>query len=275
MFRSVIESVGLDLFLHTLLVFDQEKHKSSIQSLDCNQPKFHWVFKNIDFKQWSTAGCSQVIWLSGRPECNINQVSSYIVDLENRTLEKQRSVLYFFCSTAIGAKSIVAVFVHTLLSQIINRSPMDKKMVMVKVFLHALLEGIFKREEGVKKLLLFKKGDSQDETIKNIIKKILDTSSKHELWAALMAVLAIEHDQALLIVVDGLEEVKQSTIEKVEFSKGLREFVAHLEKRISKVKTLLTSGVDGEIKEVFEGLPCIEYDKERKGSASTHVIKLN
>jgi hypothetical protein len=275
MLRSAIESANLDLFLHTLSLFDQEKHKSNIQSLDCNQPKFYWIFRNIDFKQWSSASCSQVIWLSGRPECNINQVSSYIVDLEKRALEKQRSVLYFFCSTAIGAKSIVAAFVHTLLSQIIDCSPMDKKMLMVKIFLHALLEGIFKREEAVKKLLCFKRENSPDGMVKKTIKSILDTASKNELWAALVAVLANEQDQALLIVVDGLDEVKHPKVEKVEFSKGLLEFITRLEKRISKVKTLLTSGLDDEIKEVFEGLPCIEYDKERKGSAYTHVIKLN
>ena len=70
----------------------------------------------------------------------------------------------------------------------------------------------------------------------------------------------------LSIVIDGLDRVKR---QKVEFIREVRELVEHLQGRISKVKALLTSQPEAEIKEVLDGLPCIEYDKERKGSATS------
>src|SRR2546429_6074824 len=99
-----------------LSAVDQEGYKSTIPSLDCDQPKFYWIFKNIDFEQWSSTSRSQVLWLSAPPEYSIHQVSSYIVDqVKIKALKTQHSVLYFFCSTAIWEKSIVTTFIHTLL----------------------------------------------------------------------------------------------------------------------------------------------------------------
>jgi hypothetical protein len=137
MLRSTIDSVHLDHFLGLLSVVDQEKHRFTIPSLDCEQPNFYWVFRNMDFEQWRSASCSQVLWLSGPPQCSIHQVSWYVVDLmKNKAADTQHSVLYFFCPTVRGGKSIVAIFVHTLLYQIVCCSPLDKKISVVRTFLH-------------------------------------------------------------------------------------------------------------------------------------------
>jgi hypothetical protein len=246
-----IDNIVLNQILPMLSVVDQGKHKSTIPCLDHDRPEFYWVFRNLEFKQWSDAS-SQVLWLSGPPACGIHQVSSYVVDLENRASKTQRSVLYFFCETVREVKSNVVAFVHTLLWQLICYSPMDKKISMARVFLHTLVEKIFGRENPP----IFK----EDAPITKI-KKILDASLSRELWAALKAVLD-EQELELLIVVDGVDEVEHR---RSEFIKEVREFVEHLLKRKSKVKALLTSGPQAEIKEALDGLPCIEYDKERKG----------
>jgi ankyrin repeat domain-containing protein 50 len=100
-------------------------------------------------------------------------------------LKTQNFVLYFFCSAAIGEKSVVVVFVYTLLYQIVCCSPIDKEILIVRRFLHNLLEGIFKKEEAPNwKQQGFKNGDSLDTNIK----KILNVPA-NELWAALVAVL--------------------------------------------------------------------------------------
>src|SRR6266536_62369 len=101
----------------------------------------------MDFKQWSTTSYPQVLWLSGPPEYNIHQVSSYIVDQEkNRTLKTQHFVLYFFCSTAARKQPIVVIFIHILLGQIVSCSLINKRILIVRQFLYNLLEGAFKRE---------------------------------------------------------------------------------------------------------------------------------
>jgi len=102
MLWSTLDGVNLDLFLKMLSAFDQEKHKekhkSTISPLDCDNSKLYWVFRNMDFQQWSSASCPHVLRLSGPPECGIHQASSRIVDIEKeKALEKQHSVLYFFC----------------------------------------------------------------------------------------------------------------------------------------------------------------------------------
>jgi len=273
MLRSTIDSVNLDQFRRVLSAVDQEEHKSTIPSLDCEQPNFYWIFRNMDFEQWRSANCSQVLWLSGPPQCNIHQVSSYVVDLvKNKASETQHSVLYFFCSTASREasmeKSIVTIFVHAILYQIIYCPPLDKKLSVVRNFLHTLIDAIFRSKQTPNPVPPpFEEKESPDTTIKKIL-----NAPANELWDALETILAAEQRRELLIVIDGLDKAKH---QKVEFTKGVRELITRLREGTLMVKALLTSRPQAEIKEVLNGLPHIEYDKERKGSIASSVPTLN
>jgi hypothetical protein len=269
MLQSAIDNVDLDRFLPMLSVVDQEKHQSTIPSLNYDQPKSFWIFRNMDFRQWSTASCPQVLWLSGPPECDIHQVSSYIVDQEkNRASKTQYFVLYFFCSTAARKEPIIVIFIHTLLDQIIRCSPENKRILVVRRFLHSLLEGAFKKGRAPNwERRGFNEKDSPDTNIEKILNAPAD-----ELWAALEAVLGDEEQRGLSVVVDGLDKVEH---QQGELIRGVRAFVKHLQQRTSKVKILLTSRPLAEIKELFDGLPCIEHDRERKGSSVPHVLTLS
>jgi len=266
MLRFAVDSIIADRFFQILSAVNQEEHEATMPSMDCDQPEFYWIFRNIDFAQWKSASCSQALWLSGPPECRIHQVSSSIVNrAKESALTKEHCVLHFFCSTTVREKSVVSVFVQTLLYQIICSSPMDKKLI-IRNFLKTLVEIILEKEgasnweparfEGSPEILL---------------KRILNASADG-LWTALKAVLSDDPGRELLIVVDGLDKVQH---QKCEFSKAIREFVAHLLERTSKVKALLTSRPQAEIKEVLEGLPCIEYDKERKGLVAPYISTLS
>jgi hypothetical protein len=257
--QSAIDNVDLDRFLPMLSMLDQEKHRSTIPSLNYDQPKLFWIFRNMDFRQWSAASGPQVLWLSGPPECDIHQVSSYIVDQEkNRTSKTQYFVLYFFCSTAARKKPIAVIFIHTLLDQIISCSSTNKRILIVRRFLHSLLEGAFKKERIPNwERRGFDEKDSPDTNIKKIL-----NAPANELWAALEAVLGDEEQRGLSVVVDGLDKVEH---QRGEFIGGVRAFVEHLQQRTSKVKILLTSRPLAEIKDLFDGLSCIEHDRERKG----------
>lgn len=257
MLQSAINNLGPDQFLPVLSVPDQDEHISTIPRLDRDSSMFYWIFKNMDFKQWSSATCSQVLWLSSLPERNINQVSSYIVDQEkNTTLRTDHFVLYFFCSSAIGRKSIVSDFVYTLLEQIVCCSLMDRRVLIIRSFLHSLLVKAFSNTAPHWKGRGFRKEDSLNEKIKKIL-----NAPANDLFTALVAVLHNGEQQSLSLVVDRLDKVEH---QRDDFIRGVRALVNHLEQRISKVKILLTSRPQAEIKDILDGVLCIEYNRERE-----------
>ncbi|KAH7129683.1 putative kinesin, partial [Dactylonectria estremocensis] len=256
MLLSVIDTVDLDLIFKTLSVIDQ-KHISAAPPLEGDQPMFSWIFGNVDFKQWSSASSSQLLWLSAPPERSIQRVSSHIVSQEKtKALKTQHFVLYFFCSTAVGGKPIVPVFVHTLLDQIIRSSSPTDGISIARRFLYSLTEGIFKEEAAPRREEWDLGGEDSNATIRKILEAPND-----DLWGALRAALVYEQNREFSVVVDGLEHVQD---QRSEFIPAVRSFVEHLQQRFSKVKILLTSRPQADVTEIFEGLPCIEYDKERK-----------
>jgi hypothetical protein len=242
---------------------DQKQYKTTIPPLDCDQQEFYWIFRNIDFLQWKNpANGSKVLWLSGPPECSIHRVSSYII--EEKALKTEYRVLYFFCSAAVRQKSIASLFVLTLLYQTVCYSPIDSKISVFKRFLRILHRRVFEKKGYPWKQLDFKNEDSPDEDIKKILQ-----APAQELLATLKAVLTDEEQRELLIVVDGLDKIED---QKVEFLHGVSIFVKHLLEKASKVKILITSRSQKEIKAVFDWLPCIEYDKERKGKSIPYIL---
>jgi ankyrin repeat domain-containing protein 50 len=244
-----------------LLVVNQEEEKATIPILDIDNPTFYWIFRNIDFVRWTDRSDHQVLWLSGPSKCNIQQVSSHVVEHKKARAKTRYPVLYFFCSTAAEERSIVNTFVHTLLTQIISCSLEDKKLLIARSFLQTLVKWFFEPMRAKDESLYFYQKLSR--SVKDppaMVREIL-AASPNALWFALQAALTHEQED-MLIVVEGLDKIKHR---KGEFIKGVHELVVHLKERISGFKSLLTSGSQGEIKETLNGLTHIEYDKERKG----------
>ena len=259
-----MEGIGPDQFLQVLSPVDQEKYQSGLPKLDRDDPKFCWVFENMDFEQWCLAN-SQVLWLTGPPECGTHEVASHIVDLaRSQDSETQPIVFYFFCSTVTGTKSIMAAFIHALLQQLISYSSPLKKISVITAFLCTLLDTVICRDSDADADLwrLIKNPDCSPELK---IRKILDVSSVNGHWHAnaIKQILHIEQEQGLTIIIDGLDEAKD---QKTGFIKEICGFITHLKQQTCKFKVLLTSQPQIEIKALLEGLSCIEYDIERKGS---------
>ena len=246
-----------------LSVIDQDEHISAIPHPDRDHPMFYWIFRNKDFSQWSSAECSRVLWLSGLPERNIDQVSSYVVHQEKETaLMTDRFVLYFFCSSAIRRRSSAVNLIHTLLKQIVYCSPMDKRVSIIRNILYSLFNSLLGQAPKRRTSFYWEewgldKKCSPDENIKKIL-----NAPVNELFTALHAVLGGQEQRGLSLIIDGLDKVEHQRDECIS---GIRTFIENLQQRASKFKILLTSQPLAEIKELFDGLPCIEYDKERKG----------
>lgn len=255
MLRSAIDSVDLDQFVETLSEFtvDKHKHKDSIPRLNPDDPMFHWIYRNIDFKKWSNSSEYQVLWLSGPLDRELDQVSSYIVDLEKKTSSRtEQIVLYFLCSSAARKRSAVTFFIYTLLHQILYCSPTQaKKAAIAKTFLHSLREEILENGNFEQ---YRSNGIPDDKPLKKLLKAPANAP-----WAALEEVL---QGQSFTIIVDGLDDIGDKG-----FMKEFCEPIRLLRKKKATVKALLTGGPSANIKDLLDGIryTCIEYDKERKG----------
>jgi uncharacterized protein (DUF934 family) len=248
-----VDEVDSDQLLRHLPAVDQEDHKSRTQPSSCDQPKFYWIFKNMDFGQWQSTNGSQVLWLSGPAECRISDASSRIVDLaREKPSGAENLALYFFCSTAPTEASIAITFVSTILHQLVCCLPRLKEKV-TNVFLRTLLNTIPRQN-----LSQFNMDYSTEAAVTRILQ-----ASNNGYWRALRAVTDIMHEQRLSLIVDGLDKIEH---QKREFVLEIHAFIEHLQESSSTTRVLLTSRPQAEIKEILSELPCIEYDRERKGS---------
>jgi hypothetical protein len=109
-----------------------------------------------------------------------------------------------------------------------------------------------------------------EDSLRTSLKKILDAHNS-EVWDALKAALDAEAGRKLSVIIDGLDLVVE---QEPEFVIGLRTFVEYLLKRPLKPKALLTCRPHPDAKKIFSGWLCIEYDKERQGSATGGFLSL-
>jgi hypothetical protein len=251
-----------DQHLRHLPAVDQEDHKSHTRPSGCDHPKFYWIFKNMDFRQWQHTNGMEVLWLSGPAECRISDASTRIVDLAKEAYpEVQHSVLYFFCSTAPRKVPIAITFVSTIVRQLVRCSP-ELKEEITTIFLRTLVEAIFREPLSNPEIPRFGADDSAEVVVEKILKAPSDAY-----WGALKAVAYIEQEKGLSLIIDGLDETEH---QNHEFIRELCVFIEHLRKRPSTTQVLLTSRPQAEIKEILGRLPSIEYDRERKGMI--HII---
>ena len=254
-----METADSDQLLRHIPAVDQEGYKSRKNALNCNQPEFYWIFKNMDFERWQSTNGTQVLWLSGPAECRISNASSHIVDLvKEKPTSAQHLVLFFFCSTVAAGASIVIPFVSTIIHQLASRLPQLKKGITT-AFLRTLLNAILEGEPlSDPEQSRFKNDDSAGATIGKILKE-----PSSEYWRALRAAMDIVHEQELSLIIDGLDKIRH---QEHEFVQEILSFIEHLRERSSTTRVLLTSRPQAEMKEILSELSCIEYDKERKGS---------
>ena len=217
----------------------------------------------MDFERWrsTNTGDMEVLWLSGPPERRISDASSRIIDLakESRS-EDENSVLYFFCSTAPADLPVAITFVSTVVRQLARCSPQLRSRV-VATFLCTLLETILQRKPLSNSEESHFSADV-DDTVEVVVRRILKASSSDAYWSALRAVMDIERERGLSLIIDGLEKAEH---QKYEFIREIHRFIEHLRERPSTTRVLLTSRPLAEIKGILGQLPCIEYDRERKG----------
>ncbi|KAL7782062.1 ankyrin repeat-containing domain protein [Trichoderma afarasin] len=256
---SNIDTVDLSWFLSVLPAIDQGEYDFGHPSPDWEKPEYYWILRNVDYKEWDAGDSSRILWLTGPPECNIRKATSFILRREMKKSSKtQRLMLHFFCSAASVKGSSIAIFIRALAYQIVSTSPQTRQMPTIRKFLRSILSSTFKRISP-NLMQRFSLRDSNS-NIMNLLE-----SPDDSLWAALWAIMPIEQSPELSIVIDGIEHIRDR---RGKFIRRIREFVEDLQ-RTCKAKILLTSGLEPDTAQVFNGLPHIEFDKERKECLSS------
>ncbi|KAF8536342.1 hypothetical protein BDD12DRAFT_890425 [Trichophaea hybrida] len=242
---KIFDTLGSETGKSTFLgLLSQSNHTSKIPPICPTDPKFNWILKNIDFKQWELPDGPPVLWLLGPPDHGMTEVSSHIVGEEKK---KARNVFYLFCST-IEKDSLVTIFAHSILHHILNNSGDDQAKTIVNIFVRTLLYAILRRDSH------FQEEDSPRRTMD----KIIDAAQGHEPLEALrQAISGIEEISEMSIIIDGIDKLEHEGVRFLEI------LCQHMKIINPKFKALLAYQLDRN-EEIVVTPPCIEYDKERQ-----------
>lgn len=247
-------------FLSFLSPANQDDYISRVTSIYPSDPKLYWIFKNIDYTYWDEADDAQVLWLLGPSDRGMTEVLSYKINLEKKGGSQPRSSMFYFLFSALGkGASATKTFIHSFLCYILSNSEDDQAKDIVATFLRSLL-----LQKLCKNSSSFGELDSLDATV--TLKSILDTSSSGLLEALVTIVNNIKVMRETSIIIDGIDKIGP------EGAFFLTKFCSQMIKASPKFKALLTSLPNSDVKEKIDGLPCIEYDKERKGIGTLYSL---
>ena len=233
---------------------NQDEHISPVNPDD---PKLYWIFQDINFKDWESDG-SQVLWIFGPPDHGLTEVASHTIGLKKGNASG--AVFYFFCSMLERETSVATAFTTSVLHHILNGSSDNKAKSIVTTFLSILLHKILERDQWH-----FREEDSSVITVK----KILDTSLGSELLRALTeTIVKIETIPDTPLIIEGIDKLGKEGAQFLEkfYSKAIVS---------PKFKALLTCRTDPHIKEIVDGVLCIEYDKERQGLGTSYPLAVS
>ncbi|KAL3472847.1 purine and uridine phosphorylase [Aspergillus californicus] len=258
--RSAIATVDLHEFLSMLPVANQEEQVSPQQALDRGDPAFTWIFQNIDFEAWSNHDGPPVLWLSGAPEQNLPLVSSYVVNKKIFETSKTKGlVLYFFLSLDVRGKSLMTVFISTLLHQFLKSFSMEESVPLARLFLAVLGRRLIEWAA--------RHPDTVSMGSHMILKHVLDLPVEDLQYA--LAVLLLNAPQGFSLIIDGLDRALHP---QREFLGGVQNFIKlvsrGLEQDGSNFYVLLTSRPGVELNAILPLVRAIKYDKERQGLLS-------
>ncbi|OGM40936.1 hypothetical protein ABOM_010325 [Aspergillus bombycis] len=256
--QLAIENVNVDQFLKRIVSVGVRRPCPDLPPVRSDDPKYWWISRNIDFQCWQSSDSSQFLWLSGRSECNIQQATAFQIGKEFNKAPVKPAFVQFHCSDLLPPHySLIKAISHSLFHQLISNLPANSKDLAIKDFLRCLYStAVAKSEELTKRIIRIDDKTSKE----NIIDMIMRLEDSHH-WSALKAALT-EVKQDLVLVLYHIDLVSPQNIESIL---DIVTFLKHLvQKATRKVKVLLTSKPNAEIREILAGVPSIEHDKERK-----------
>ncbi|OPB37494.1 hypothetical protein A0O28_0044060 [Trichoderma guizhouense] len=269
--RTLISALTLRELLQLLPGLKPSQRKSTIPNLDPGDPRFSWVFKNLDYESWRSNDSGFVLCLSNPLAHHLSQVSSYIVDQEEKA---NRPVLYCFCSQITNGEfskglqdvedqnsALASALIYTLLDQIIRLSPTEKIVPIMRLILYDLLQKFFKTEASQH----WTENVFDCRSLPNGLRSMLSNTATKDLLAAFHQTLDYVKPQPTLIVLDGIEKAYQGG----RFLKIISLLINDLRQHNPKIKAVLAGPVLCDITALSQESVFIEYDKERRECLSS------
>jgi len=244
--------MDVSAFLRLLPMTDQDKHVS-ISSIDPDNPKLYWILRDADFKVWESANSSQVLLLfGGPPGCDMTGVSSLIARQE----ASRRDGAVFHVSCSMEDSDAITTFTHSVLRHILNGSDARQAKSITETFLLTLLLKIIQRDRS-----RFKDPSFSAITLGEILR----AEGGGHLEALTKAVAELRTIQDMPIIIDGIDNIGSNGLQ------FLKRFCSHKTAN-PKPKVLVTCRLDPDFKSIVDGVPSIEYDKERKGLGASYTL---
>lgn len=238
-----------------------------------DDPKFFWIFKNVDLEEWESAS-SGLLWLSGALECGINRAALHILHRmeggiggkvkTSQEIRCENTVLYFSFQNHFPLDSHRCASigpghcVRSLFSQFTFSLQQERQEFVARLFLRTILDSILSRPVTPTDKLKYVSSTavewkySEKDSHTSLIEKILQHSSLQEQWDAFTTVTSDERVKGLSIIIDGLdlsEKSEDPPAPRTEFARQVLDFLKYLQQVNGTVKALLTS------------IPCDKIDK--------------
>ncbi|KAK4075807.1 hypothetical protein Trihar35433_2367 [Trichoderma harzianum] len=271
MLQSFISESSLEQLLQLLPAPEQSQRESAIPDLDPRDHKFSWVFENIDYKSWRSNDSRFVLCLSSPLGHHLSQVTSYVVDQEERA---NRPVLYCFCSKIKNGEfnkggqnaegqniALASAIIYTLLKQIVLLSPMEKRLLIMRTFFNALLKKIFEHNPSQN----WTQNGFDYNDLSKILRNLLGKTAREDLLAVFQLTLDYAKPQPTLIVLDGIEKAYEGG----RALQSIGVLINGLRRQNSNIKALLVGPAVCDISALSQESVFIEYDKERKECLSS------
>lgn len=225
-----------------------------------NGTQYAWIFRNIDYKEWTSANTPQTLWISGPPASGIHQASRRIS--LNMATSQGRQLLYFSSASITGSNGNTrSFFVYSILRQLIR----DTQAVYAKGAVDRYLLYLADIASASKTFPL-NQGSFSTTDHHQIVKKLLRGFPKEHLGAlASVLITPDEQQRETLIVVDGIDADQNAEHE-------LLKFVQKIQQGASRSKILITSQPWRGDTTILGGFSYIEHNVERNGSSLPILI---
>ncbi|KAF5672509.1 ankyrin repeat-containing protein [Fusarium heterosporum] len=219
--------------------------------------RFHWVFRNIDFKTWVSSKVSQTLWISGPAEFNLKGIVPHIAKMQTHQASGDHKYgIHISCTESTDFRQLV----HSLLHRVITNST-SGVLAALQIFLKSLLSYYYEDTaarymESTNNIVYFSPLDH----LEDMLSKMLRLQDNY-LRSALSRLIGHEGETINFIIIDGLEYIQETGH---GFFQSLRTLIGQIPIEMPKIKILVVGQLRPRNDPALEGLVRISYDRERQ-----------
>ena len=242
-----------------------------------------WFWESPEYQSWRTSENSQFLWCTGKPSVGKSSIAAILVsELSRQRIHSEYVAHFFFQLPQEGSasSSIPALVVCSIIAQLLHTRYDQRAIHDDAVWLshkeRAVLLKAFKSTANICSLLA---QDRSAQSVPNIDERAriatslsqatsaLRSISEDDLFKILASLIHAYTEEDIHIVIDGADVLLPD--DQSRLLKNFRNLwkCAHKDPSL-KLRILIMSRPLKRIQEILDGLPYLDYDKERKGNES-------